>query len=58
MRLKIAMLGLLLLFTTIGFVIGCKWYEFQYDDICLDMGGGRMPGNYAICVVVETLEEE
>lgn len=35
----------------LSFMAG-QWYQqFRYDDICLDMGGGRNPGNYPICVI-------
>ena len=34
-----------------AFLGGMKWQEFKYNDICLDMGGGRNPGKYPICVV-------
>ena len=35
----------------ISFWLGMKYFEFQYNDICLDMGGGKNPDNYQICVV-------
>ncbi len=28
-----------------------KWQEFQYTDICLDMGGGKNPSESPICIV-------
>jgi len=29
-----------------------QWYQqFHYEDICLDMGGGRNPDGYPICVI-------
>ena len=38
-------------FLVLAFYLGIKWQSFIYDDICLDMGGGRNPGNYSICVI-------
>lgn len=40
-----------------AFILGMKVQSFLYDDICLDMGGGRNPGNYEICVIKETLSQ-
>jgi len=28
-----------------------KVQAFIYEDTCLDLGGGKNPGNYPICVV-------
>jgi len=29
-----------------------QWYQQSYyDDTCLDMGGGRNPGNHPTCVI-------
>ncbi len=41
-----------------GFYMGIKWNQFQYDDLCLDMGGGKNPGNYPICVIEKTINNE
>ena len=31
-----------------------RWVEAQrYEDLCLDMGGGRNPGNHPICVIAK-----
>ncbi|PID66099.1 MAG: hypothetical protein CR975_04640 [Gammaproteobacteria bacterium] len=35
----------------ISFLLGYQCYKFVYDDICLDMGGGKHPGNHPICVI-------
>ena len=44
---------ILLIIVASSFMVG-RWYEqFIYVDICLDMGGGRNPGGYPICVIVE-----
>lgn len=36
---------------SLSFWLGTQFQQFIYDDICLDMGGGKNPGNYPICVV-------
>ncbi|OTG66236.1 hypothetical protein B9T25_10560 [Acinetobacter sp. ANC 4470] len=35
----------------IAFWSGVKVQQARYDDLCLDLGGGRNPNNYLICVV-------
>ncbi len=35
----------------LSFYAGVKWEQFMALDRCLDMGGGRHPGGYAVCVV-------
>jgi hypothetical protein len=35
-----------------------KWHEFQYDDTCLDMGGGRNPEETPICIVKEVVMQK
>lgn len=42
---------LLLLALSAAFAAGMKVQAFLYEDECLDLGGGRNPGNYPICVV-------
>ena len=34
-----------------SFWAGLQFQKAQYDDVCLDLGGGRNPGQYPICVV-------
>ncbi|MCU0830617.1 MAG: hypothetical protein MUC58_03700 [Rhizobiaceae bacterium] len=34
-----------------AFLAGRAWQSFIYDDICLDLGGGREPGGHPICVI-------
>ncbi|WP_171173452.1 hypothetical protein [Ruegeria sp. HKCCD8929] len=34
-----------------GFFAGRAYEAWQYEDICLDMGGGMRPGSHPICVV-------
>lgn len=48
--------GLLLLVAILGalfasFQLGRSIERWRYDDLCLDMGGGRNPGNHPICVI-------
>ena len=35
----------------LGFLAGEYWNKISYQDICLDIGGGKNPGNYPICVL-------
>ncbi len=42
----------------LSFFAGVKWSEFNYDDICLDMGGGKKPGNYPICVIEKEITKK
>lgn len=37
------------------FYAGMKYQSFVYEDMCLDLGGGRNPGNYPVCVVDEAV---
>ena len=44
--------ALLLIAALIGaFYAGMKVQAFIYEDTCLDLGGGKNPGNYPICVI-------
>ena len=45
---KIFLLAGLLIAT---FYAGMKVQAFIYEDTCLDLGGGKNPGNYSICVI-------
>ena len=49
MNKKIILISLI--FLIIGFFIGRWWIIFDYNDKCLDMGGGKNPGNNSICVI-------
>ena len=52
-RLRAALLALVLLgVAALGFAGGMSYAQYRYDDICLDLGGGRDPGGHGICVVV------
>ncbi len=41
----------LVMLLIISFLLGYQCHKFVYDDICLDMGGGKHPGNHPICVI-------
>jgi periplasmic protein len=44
--------ALLLIAALIGaFYAGMRTQAYFYEDLCLDLGGGRNPGNYPICVL-------
>jgi len=34
-----------------SYQLGRSFERWRYDDLCLDMGGGRNPGNHPICVI-------
>ncbi len=38
-----------------AFYVGMKVQAFIYENTCLDLGGGKNPGNYPICVVGEII---
>ena len=45
------MKSLLLIAALIGaFYAGMRTQAYLYEDLCLDLGGGKHPGNYPICV--------
>jgi len=50
---KITTIVLTLSGLVLSFFAGMFWTKFQYDNICLDMGGGRNPGSHEICVLYE-----
>ncbi|MDO5058541.1 MAG: hypothetical protein Q4D82_01200 [Neisseria sp.] len=33
------------------FYAGMRVQAFLYEDWCLDMGGGKNPGDYPVCVI-------
>ena len=46
------MKALLLIAALIGtFYAGMRTQAYLYEDLCLDLGGGKNPGNYPICVL-------
>jgi hypothetical protein len=34
-----------------GICLGFFIHDFYYTDLCLDLGGGKNPGNYPVCVI-------
>lgn len=48
-KVILILLGVIIL--VLVFKAGMAWEKFQYEDICLDLGGGMNPGNFPICVV-------
>ena len=44
--------ALLLIAALIGaFYAGMRTQAYLYEDLCLDLGGGKHPGNSPICVI-------
>ncbi len=44
--------ALLLIAALIGaFYAGMRTQAYLYEDLCLDLGGGKNPGNDPICVI-------
>ena len=51
--------ALLLIAALIGtFYAGMRTQAYFYEDLCLDLGGGRNPGNYSICVLDKNVADE
>ena len=43
---------LLLIAALVGaFYAGMRTQAYFYEDLCLDLGGGKNPGSYPICVI-------
>ncbi|GLO62963.1 hypothetical protein MACH09_34710 [Vibrio sp. MACH09] len=42
---------LIIVIAIFSFWLGLLANEFYYDDICLDLGGGKNPGDYPICII-------
>ncbi|QUJ70072.1 hypothetical protein KDD30_18140 (plasmid) [Photobacterium sp. GJ3] len=40
-----------LLLMAASFWAGMQVERLRYEDVCLDMGGGKNPGDYPICVI-------
>lgn len=44
--------ALLLIAALVGtFYAGMRTQTYLYEDLCLDLGGGKNPGSYPICVI-------
>ena len=53
------MKALLLIAALIGaFYAGMRTQAYFHEDLCLDLGGGRNPGNYPICVLDKNVADE
>ncbi len=48
-NLKNFAIGIMLLLA--GFFAGTTYEAWRYNDLCVNMGGGKNPGNHAICVL-------
>lgn len=44
-------LAISIVIAVMAFWAGTEVQKIRYDDLCLDLGGGRNPGDYPICVV-------
>ena len=51
MKLKCMYMLCIVISVSVSFYLGIQWNKLQYEDICLDLGGGRNPGMYPICVI-------
>lgn len=51
MKAKIRYIAISLLIAALMFWAGAAFNAMRYEDICLDMGGGRFPGDHPICVI-------
>ena len=40
------------------FYAGMRTQAYLYEDLCLDLGGGKNPGNYPICVLDKNVADE
>jgi len=49
---------LLIITLMVGIFLGIQWEKFNYQDACLDLGGGMNPGNYPVCVVEKIIEKQ
>lgn len=51
--------ALLLIAALIGtFYAGMRTQAHLYEDLCLDLGGGKNPGNDPICVLDKNVADE
>nr|WP_298251140.1 hypothetical protein [uncultured Halomonas sp.] len=47
-------IGIALTLVMAGFFSGKAYEAWRYNDLCLDMGGGKNPGGHPICVLDES----
>ncbi|WP_165090563.1 hypothetical protein [Neisseria yangbaofengii] len=50
--------AVLLLAISAAFCAGMAFQHYLYEDTCLDLGGGRNPGNFPICVVDKSTQSD
>jgi len=50
-KAKIRYIAISMLIAALMFWAGAAFNAMRYEDICLDMGGGRFPGDHPICVI-------
>lgn len=51
--------ALLLIAALVGaFYAGMRTQAYLYEDLCLDLGGGKNPGSYPICVLDKNVADE
>lgn len=48
---RVLLLAVVFVALIASFQLGRSFERWRYDDLCLDMGGGRNPGNHPICVI-------
>lgn len=46
-----AVIAAIIMAIVLSFWAGSEFRQANIDDLCLDLGGGRNPGEYPICVV-------
>ncbi|MCF7520919.1 hypothetical protein L4G92_02475 [Neisseria sp. ZJ106] len=50
--------AVLLLTLAAAFYAGMVFQNHLYEDTCLDLGGGKNPGNFPICVINQNTPSE
>lgn len=40
-----------IVFVALVLKAGMTWEKFQYEDVCLDLGGGMHTGDFPVCVI-------
>ncbi|MBB3994499.1 hypothetical protein GGR95_002145 [Sulfitobacter undariae] len=49
--ISVVALPVLFILLAVSFWLGRVFEANRYEDTCLDLGGGRNPGGYSICVI-------